>query len=212
MNHSDGTAGLILCGGRATRMGGGDKCLLPLGATTILGHVVGRASPQLKQIAVSANGDPARFVSFTLPVVTDSIEGHAGPLAGILAGMDWFCRSAEWQAMVSMAGDTPFIPVDLVSRLAGASPSRANVISMATSRGLSHPTIALWPLSLRDDLRRFLTEGEDRSVRAFASRHAVVEVAFDDAALPGGRCDPFFNINRPDDHEAAERLLKGQSA
>lgn len=212
MNRSDGIAGLVLCGGRATRMGGGDKCLLPLGSSTVLDHIIDRAAPQLGQIAISANGDPDRFKSFALAVLPDEDPSHAGPLAGILAGMEWFSRSEEWRAMVSLAGDTPFIPTDLVSQLAAASHAETDVIAVAMSRERTHPVIALWPLSLRDDLRRFLTDGEDRSVRGFASRHAVVEVAFDDTDLPGGRCDPFFNINRPDDLVAADRLLKGPGA
>jgi molybdopterin-guanine dinucleotide biosynthesis protein A len=212
MNRSNGIAGLVLCGGRATRMGGGDKCLLPLGASTVLSHVVDRAAPQLGQIAISANSDPDRFNRFALTVLPDAGHGHAGPLAGILAGMDWFCQSGKWRAIVSLAGDTPFLPDDLVARLAIAASGESNVIAVATSRGQTHPVTALWPLSLRDDLRRFLANGEDRSVRGFASRHTVVEVPFDDMDLPGGPCDPFFNINRPDDLEAANRFLKGPSA
>lgn len=212
MNRSDGIAGLILCGGRATRMGGGDKCLLRLGASTVLGQIIDRASAQVGQIAISANGDEVRFAGFGLPVLKDPIEGRAGPLAGILAGLDWFSQSGDWRAIVSLAGDTPFIPADLVTRLAVAASDENNVIAVATSRGRTHPVIALWPVSLRDDLRRFLSDGEDRSVRGFASRHAVVDVAFDDTDLPGGRCDPFFNINRPDELVAADRLLKGPSA
>lgn len=212
MNRIDGIAGLVLCGGLSTRMGGGDKCLLPLGASTILGHIIDRAAPQIGQMAISANGDPARFGNFAIPVLPDPIEGHAGPLAGILAGLEWFARSGQWRAMASLAGDTPFIPADLVSRLAAAASDGTDVIAVATSHGRTHPVVALWPLSLRDDLRRFLEEGDDRSVRAFASRHPLVDVPFDDETLPGGQCDPFFNINRPDDLETAGRLLKGPSA
>lgn len=203
----EGTAGLVLCGGLSIRMGGGDKALLPLGGSTVLGQVLARAAPQVGELAISANGDPNRFQAFGLPVVPDAGPGHAGPLAGILAGLDWFGRTGQWQAMASFAGDTPFIPADLVQRLGSAAAAQDGAIAFAASRGRNHPVVALWPLSLRDDLRRFLAQGDDRSVRAFSSRHPVVEVAFDDVSLPGGRCDPFFNINRPADLETAENLL-----
>lgn len=189
-------AGVILAGGRATRMGGGDKALLPLGGRPLLAHVVARLGPQVDRLALNANGDPARFAGFGLPVVADSVPGHPGPLAGVLAGLDWAAAEGA-EAIVTAAADTPFFPADLVSRLqaAGAAP-----LAVATTPPDDpHPTFGLWPVSLRDDLRRALADGA-RKVVAWMEARGCARARFDDA-------EAFFNVNTPDDLARAERML-----
>lgn len=194
----EATAGVILAGGLSRRMGGGDKTLLPLDGAPILAHVVARLAPQVARLAINANGDPHRFDAFALPVITDTFPGFAGPLAGVLAGMDW-ARQTPAQALVTVAGDTPFFPTDLVQRLLAASAGR---IVVAASGGRPHPTFALWPLALRDDVAAFLATGETLRVMTFLERAGFDTVAFDD-----GPADPFFNVNTEADLETARRRL-----
>ncbi|WEF24842.1 molybdenum cofactor guanylyltransferase MobA [Paracoccus sp. S3-43] len=188
---------IILAGGRATRMGGGDKCLLDLRGRPILARIVDRLAPQCRPLALNANGDPARFAAFGLPVVADGLPDHPGPLAGILAGMDWAAgRGAE--RVLSVAGDTPFFPADLALRLTQAGTG----IVLAASRDadgqvIAHPTFGLWPVALRDDLRAALASGQ-RRVRAFAAAHGAAT-----AIWHAGPEDPFFNINTPEDLDRA---------
>lgn len=185
--------GMILAGGQSSRMGGGDKGLLALGSGTVIGAVLGRIAPQLGPLAINANGDPARFSRFGLPVLPDSLPGFLGPLAGILAAMDWAAgQSAEW--VVTVPSDTPFLPRDLVARLCEAA---APLVIGATGDRL-HPTCALWNISRRDDLAAALARGE-RKVRAITARHQAAVVSFDP-----GPPDPFFNINTPGDFLMAE--------
>lgn len=200
-------AGIILAGGQSRRMGGGDKTLLALGGRSLLDHVVKRLVPQVGPLALSANGDPARFAGFGLPVLADTVEGYAGPLAGILTGIEW--ASIACDAVVTVAGDTPFFPNNLVERLAAAAATKRGAIAVASSGGRRHPTFALWPLGLHDDLRRFLVDEDNRRVSTFIDRHDVVEVEFPMLASGGQQIDPFFNINTPDDLAIAERLLQG---
>lgn len=183
------TFGIILAGGAARRMGGGDKPLLALGDGTLLSHVIGRIAPQVAGLALSANGDPARFARFGLAVLADADAGRPGPLAGILAGMDW-AAAAGAEALVSVAGDTPFLPPDLVPRLLLAGSGGP---ALAATSGGRHPTFGLWPVRLRDDLRAALARGE-RRVAAFANRHGAETAWFPDQPF-----DPFFNVNTPDD-------------
>ena len=187
--------GVILAGGLARRMGGGDKGLLPLGGGTILSHVVDRLVPQVAGLALNANGDPARFAALGLPVVGDSIEGFAGPLAGVLAGLDW-AASHDADHIVTAAADTPFFPCDLVPRFCAAGPG---IVLAATADG-RHPTFGLWPVALRDDLRDALNGGL-RKVVQWTQAHGGVEAVFDD---PG---EPFFNVNTPEDLARAEAML-----
>lgn len=195
--------GVILAGGQSRRMGGGDKCLRPLGATTILQHVIDRARPQVARLVLNANGDPRRFAAYGLPVVADSVPDFAGPLAGILAGLDWAASQAPDAAWVaSFAGDAPFLPRDLVKRLAAAVAKDAADLACARSDGQAHPVVGLWPMRLRDDLRRALVEEGLHKVDAWTGRHRLVAVDF--AVDP---VDPFFNANRPEDLAEAERLL-----
>ncbi|RVD70897.1 MAG: molybdenum cofactor guanylyltransferase MobA [Mesorhizobium sp.] len=199
-------AGIILAGGQSRRMGGGDKTLLVLGGRSLLDHVVARLVPQVGPLALSANGDPARFARFGLPVLADTVEGYAGPLAGILTGIEW--ASIACDAVVTVAGDTPFFPKDLIERLATAAATKPGAVTVASSGGRRHPTFALWPLGLHDALRRFLVDEDNRRVSAFIDRHDVVDVEFPMLASGGQQIDPFFNINMPDDLAIAERLLQ----
>jgi molybdopterin-guanine dinucleotide biosynthesis protein A len=192
-------------------MGGGDKTLRPLGAGTILSNVVDRLRPQAHQIAISANSDPARFAAFGLPVLADRDDSYAGPLAGILAGMEW-AASAGGTHIASVAGDTPFFPHDLVERLSAAMEEKPDRIAVASSGGRRHPVFALWPLRLAGDLRRFLEEGKTLKVQAFIEDHEFIEVEFPMMSSPGGSIDPFFNINTPDDLAQAETLLREMTA
>ncbi|QKD03840.1 molybdenum cofactor guanylyltransferase MobA [Mesorhizobium loti] len=203
-------SGIILAGGQSRRMGGGDKSLLPLGDGCVLDQVLSRFGPQLETVALSANGDPARFSRFGLPVLADTIEGFAGPLAGILTGLEWAVANTPCKAIVTAAGDTPFLPLDLVDRLAAAAGRHSDSIAVASSAGWRHPTFALWPVGCRDALRHFLVDEDNRRVSAFIERHGHVEVEF--PVLRSAGLDPFFNINVPDDLAEAQRLLQSMTA
>ncbi|ESY83358.1 molybdenum cofactor guanylyltransferase MobA [Mesorhizobium australicum] len=202
-------AGIILAGGQSRRMGGGDKALLPLGGGCVLDKVLSRFGPQLEILALSANGDPARFARFGLPVLADAIEGFAGPLAGILTGLEWAAAGLPCKAIVTAAGDTPFLPLDLVDRLAAAADEHPGSIAVASSAGRRHPTFALWPTGCRDALRHLLVDQDNRRVSAFIEQHGHVDVEFPVRQSVG--IDPFFNINVPDDLAQAEQLLQSMS-
>ena len=198
--------GVILAGGAATRMGGGDKGLLALGGQSILDRVIARLDPQVAQLALNANGDPARFHRLGLPVIGDSVEGLAGPLAGVLAGLDWAAEQGG-SHIVTAAADTPFFPCDLVPRLMMAAEQANAPIALAATpdpkRGLSrHPTFGLWPVALRDDLRAALNGGL-RKVVLWTDAHGAVNAIFE--ASTGA--DPFFNVNTPEDLAQAEAML-----
>jgi molybdopterin-guanine dinucleotide biosynthesis protein A len=196
--------GVILAGGQATRMGGGDKALLDLDGEPMLAHVIRRLAPQVAKLALSANGDPARFARFALPVLADTLPGFPGPLAGVLAGLDWAAREGA-SHIVTAAADTPFLPGNLVVGLTmAAERAHAPIALAATSTGL-HPTFGFWPVSMRDDLRLALEAGT-RKVAAWALGQGAARATFGD--MPD---DPFFNINTPDDLALARnRLAKGQ--
>ena len=199
------TLGVILAGGLARRMGGGDKALRSVGGQAVLARLVARLAPQVTRLVLNANGDPARFKDFGLPVAGDDVPDRPGPLAGVLAGLDWAARfmpDVRW--VVTAPGDAPFLPEDLVARLHAGLGGAA--LACAASGGRTHPVAALWPVALRHDLRRVLGEEGVRKVGAYAGRHgpAVVE-------WPVGRVDPFFNVNTPDDLVQADRLAAGQA-
>ena len=187
------TVAAILAGGRARRMGGGDKPLLPLAGRPMLAHVLERVRPQVRAVALSANGDPARFAAFGLPVLPDAQPDFPGPLAGVLAGLRWARRAHPDAALVlTVPGDAPLLPYDLVARLLAADVPGA-AIRCAASRGRVHPVVALWPVALAGPLTAALDQGI-RSVRQFALQHGLAEVDF-----PAARADPFLNCNTTED-------------
>lgn len=201
-------AGVILAGGLSRRMGGGDKSLRLLGGRPVLAHVVARARPQVAALVLNANGDPARFADFGLPVAPDVIEGFAGPLAGILTGLAWAeanLPGCEWLA--SFACDAPFLPEDLVARMLAAVEAEGAELACAASRGRAHPVFGLWPLGLRADLEAAMRDEEIRKVDRWTARHRLVQVDFPEVETPQGLLDPFFNANRPEDLDEAARRL-----
>jgi len=205
---NEGIAGIILAGGLSRRMGGGDKALASLAGVPLLGHVVRRLEPQVEALALNANGEPARFAAFALPVVADTVPGFAGPLAGLLAGMEWAVATG-CPRLATAAADTPFFPRDLVARLAGATAGRPGTIAVACCDGRRHPTFALWPLALAAPLRHTLIEEGNRRVVSFIDAHDHVDVDFPPIRLgDGAAVDPFFNVNTPQDLAEAERLSR----
>lgn len=196
--------GVLLAGGQSRRMGGGDKNMRLLGGRPILDRVVERLRPQVGRLILNANGDPGRFARTGLTVVPDSVEGFVGPLAGVLAGLDWAAANvpaAMW--IVTAATDAPFLPADLVARLVVATEEGAELVC-AASHGQPHPVIGLWAVRLREDLRRAVVEEGLRKVDAWTARHRLAVVDF-----PADPVDPFFNVNTPEDLAAAERLVSG---
>jgi molybdenum cofactor guanylyltransferase len=198
--------GLVLAGGLARRMGGGDKARIRIGGKTILERVLARLAPQCDAIILNANGDPARFADTGLPVVPDTVPGFAGPLAGILAGLDWAAAHApEMTDLVSVPGDCPFLPSDLVPRLAQAREAAGQPLACARSGDWRHPVIGLWPVGLRGDLRAALVEEDLRKIEAWTARHGVAI-----ADWPAAPFDPFFNVNTPEDAAEAQRIASQQ--
>lgn len=196
------TLAVVLAGGLARRMGGGDKPLRNLAGRPLLDHVLGRLEPQVAATILNANGDPARFAAWGLPVVADGVPGHPGPLAGILAALDWAASARPDLAwVVSVPGDSPLIPDDLVVRLHAVRQSAGAKLACARSGGQAHPPIGLWPVALRHDLRAALAAGE-RKVGRWTARHGVAH-----ADWPVHPFDPFFNANAPEDLAEAEALL-----
>ncbi|MDR3421732.1 MAG: molybdenum cofactor guanylyltransferase MobA [Xanthobacteraceae bacterium] len=201
MAHPE-TLGVVLAGGRARRMGGGDKARIRIGGASILERVLDRLRAQCSGIIVSANADPARFGDLKLPVVADSVPDHAGPLAGILAGLDWTARHApeiEW--IVSVPGDCPFLPHDLAARLHQARAAAGAQLACARSGEWTHPVVALWPVTLREELRHALTVEGVRKVDQWTARYPIGI-----AQWPAAPVDPFFNVNTPEQAAAAERM------
>jgi molybdopterin-guanine dinucleotide biosynthesis protein A len=194
--------GLVLAGGLARRMGGGDKARIRIGDTTILDRVLARLKPQCSRIIINANDDPARFADTSLPVVQDSVPGFVGPLAGILAGLDWAAtHTPEVSDIVSAPGDCPFLPADLVTRLQGARKAEKQLLACARSGEWRHPVVGLWPVRLRDDLRHALAGEGLRKIESWTERHGVAIVDW-----PTSPVDPFFNVNTPEDVAEAERM------
>lgn len=195
--------GVFLAGGLARRMGGVDKPLIDVGGRALLAEAVRRLKPQCVALVINANGDAARFSGFGLPVVADGVGGVAGPLAGVLAGMDYAAaHHPECADILSAPGDTPFLPGDLVERLSAARDADSAQIAVAESGGRVHHAVALWPVALREDLRRALVEEDFRKVSGFIARYANVTVDW-----PAEPYDPFFNVNEPEDVLRAREMI-----
>ena len=195
--------GLLLAGGQSRRMGGGDKCLKRLGGQTVLARILHIVRPQVGPLVLNANGDGARFADYDLPVASDVVDGFAGPLAGVLTGLEWALANApECQWLASFACDAPFAPRDLVSRFLAAVAEENADMACATSAGRDQPVFGLWPVRLADDLRAALVEEDIRKVDVWTARYRLAR-----ADWPTQPVDPFFNVNRPDDLDAAETLL-----
>ena len=198
------TLGLVLAGGLARRMGGGDKALITIGGVTILDRVLGLLRSACAEIILNANGDPARFARYGLPVIPDSVPDFAGPLAGILAGLDWAAANRPDVAwVVSVPGDCPFLPRDVVPRLHEARQKAGIPLACARSDDWRHPVVALWPVALREDLRHALVDEGLRKIEVWTARYGVAI-----AHWPAKPVDPFFNVNTPEDAAEAERLAK----
>jgi molybdopterin-guanine dinucleotide biosynthesis protein A len=198
------TLGLVLAGGLARRMGGGDKAFLKIGGQTILQRSLARFQPQCSGIVLNANGDPKRFSDYPFPVVADNIPDFAGPLAGILAGLDWAAKNKpeiEWIA--SVPGDCPFVPRDIVSRLHEARVAENQKLACAKSGDWRHPVVGIWPVSLRADLRRALMDEGLHKIEVWTRRHGIAIAEWPDKPV-----DPFFNVNTPEDLAKAEVLAR----
>ncbi len=195
--------GVILAGGLARRMGGGDKPLRMIAERTILDRVIDCAAPQCQSLIINANGDPARFAAWNLPVIADSIEGFAGPLAGVLAALDWSAEhTPDVSHVLSVAADCPFLPGDLALRLWAALQDTGALLAVAASGGQTHPVIGLWAVALREELRQALTIENLRKIDRWTARYPLVEVTWS-----AGLIDPFFNANTPEDIALAESLI-----
>ena len=200
--------GLLLAGGQSRRMGGGDKALRVIGGVSLLQRVIERLQPQVETLVLNTNGDPARFARFGLAVVSDSVPGFAGPLAGVLAGLDWTVEHRpDCTHVVSVATDAPFLPRDLVARLLRDMEKSGAELACAASGGQPHPVIGLWPVRLREDLRHAIVDEAIRKVDVWTARHRLAVVPFPDEPI-----DPFFNANRPEDLTTAAALLVMETA
>ena len=201
------TFGLILAGGLARRMGGGDKARIKIGGVTILDSVLATLSGQVQGMVINANGDPARFADTGLDVVADSVPDFAGPLAGILAGLDYLAaqnNGIEW--LLSVPGDCPFLPDDLTERLHEARRKMGAGVPLACARSgeWRHPVVGLWPLALREDLRQALFDEGLHKIEIWTARHGIAIADWPDQPI-----DPFFNVNTPEDAAKAEKIAKG---
>ena len=199
---SPNTLGLVLAGGLARRMGGGDKALIEIGGRTILERVLDTIAPQCDGVILNANGDPSRFARFGLPVIPDDIPDFAGPLAGILAGLDWAAtHRPEIAWLASVPGDCPFLPADLVERLHAARIAADTPLACAKSGDWRHPVAGLWPVALRADLRRALVDEDLHKIEVWTGRHGIALAEWPDRPV-----DPFFNVNTPDDRARANDI------
>jgi molybdenum cofactor guanylyltransferase len=197
-----GIPGVLLAGGLARRMGGGDKPMRTIGGKTILERVIARLAPQCDGLILNANGDPARFAAFGLPVIPDSVADFPGPLAGILAALDWMAANRpEVKRVLSAAADCPFLPRDLVARLEHARAAENAELAVAASDGQTHPVVGLWSVTLRDQLRHALLKEDIRKIDRWTARYPLATVTW-----PVTPLDPFFNANTVDDIADAERL------
>jgi molybdopterin-guanine dinucleotide biosynthesis protein A len=205
MTGTMGFGGLVLAGGLSRRMGGGDKSMRSLGGVPMITRVIERFAPQVGPLAISANSSAETFAAYGLPVLPDIVTGHAGPLAGVVTGMAWLAAQSDASHLATVATDAPFLPTDLVARLAATSaPER---IVLARSASGRQPVFGLWPVALRDDLETWLATSDTMKVLAWVQRHDFVWCDFEPEA-PGAP-DPFFNANTPEELAEAEALLVG---
>ena len=195
--------GLLLAGGQSRRMGGGDKCLRMLGGRTVLARILDIARPQVGPLVLNANGDSARFADYGIPVAADVIDGFAGPLAGVLTGLEWARDNApECDWVASFACDAPFAPHDLAARFLAAIEAEGADLACATSGGRDQPVFGLWPVRLAAELHAAVVGEDMRKVDVWTARYRLARVDW-----PAEPVDPFFNVNRPDDLAAAEAML-----
>jgi molybdopterin-guanine dinucleotide biosynthesis protein A len=210
MDLREAAVGVLLAGGRSSRMGGGDKCLLPLAGRPILALVIERLRSQPQNLIINANGDVSRFAEFELPIANDRMSGFAGPLAGVHAGMDWARNNRpDCSHVITAATDTPFFPADLVARFGGALGGEDRLVIASSKAGI-HPVFGVWPLSLQPQIEESLQRGE-RKVTDWVRRHNAREVEFPPVNFGDRKLDPFFNINRPEDLAEADALLGGRA-
>jgi molybdenum cofactor guanylyltransferase len=210
MSSEESVIGVLLAGGRSSRMGGGDKCLRLLGGRPILARIIERLKPQVSEIIVNANGDSSRFAGYELPVVADTIAGFAGPLAGVHAALEWVkANRPATSHVVTVATDTPFFPSDLLQHFLDE-PRHGNTLLVARSDEGVHPVIGLWPVELASAIESFLKQGSHK-VGKFVEGEGAVNVYFPKVEIGGMLMDPFFNINEPDEFAEAEALLKVQA-
>lgn len=200
--------GMILAGGLASRMGGGDKALIEAAGETMLSRVVARLAGQCETTLLNANGDPARFSAYGLPVLADVVEGYCGPLAGVLTGLEWLRRQApDRRWLLTVAADTPLFPLDLASRLGCAAAAENAEIAVACSDGRTHPVFGLWSVELAEDLRRAILQDGERRLNAWVKSRRLATVAW-----PTTPYDPFFNVNTPDDANELRRMLSSAAS
>ena len=203
MKDTKNIIGVLLAGGLARRMGGGDKCLQTLGGNTLLSYAIDVARPQVSQLILNAAGDGSRFVEFNLPVVPDVVDGSKGPLAGVLTGMEWAAHNVtncEW--IVTFPTDAPFFPNDFVERMLEKVHNKNADMACARSNERNHPVFALWPIKLAGELRRAMLEENLRKIDKWTAQYNIVNVDWSTDPY-----DPFFNINCPEDLEQAKEYL-----
>ncbi len=206
VGHPSQVAGVVLAGGLSRRWNGGEKCLAELGGQALLDHVIERVQPQVRLLILNANGDLSRFAPRPWARVADSVAGFAGPLAGILAGLDWTRANlpgVPW--LLSAPGDAPFLPADLAARLLAAVTGGGADMACAVSGGRTHPVVGLWPVALADALRHALVFEDEHKIDAWTAGYKIAAVEW--STEPSGSIDPFYNINKPEDLVEAERLL-----
>jgi molybdopterin-guanine dinucleotide biosynthesis protein A len=212
MGSAESVVGVLLAGGKSSRMGGGDKCLLPLAGKPMLAHVIERLRPQVSELILNANGDPGRFAAFGLPVVADRVSGYSGPLAGIHAGLEWaIANRPDSRYAITAATDTPFFPADLVARFRAELEDDEPRLLVASSAEGIHPIFGLWPLSLAPAIEQSLARGM-RKVQSWVREHRAEEIFFPATEAGGSEIDPFFNLNDPEEFAQANALLAGGGA
>jgi len=203
---SEDVVAVILAGGLARRMGGGDKSMLELGGKPILSYVIELAQNQVDTVLLNANGNAERFAEFGLPVQADIVPDFAGPLAGVVSAMAWVKQnSPNATHIITMAADTPFFPNDYVARMLELMELKQQRLACASYQGRTQPVFGLWPVDLFDDLYKALVEDDVRKVDRFTEPYGVADVAFDELAD-----NPFFNVNKPEDLNAGELYLSGK--